>query len=402
MNSKTVDHDTPPSAEDYKLASGDNGVDQSWYLQENPDVAAAGMDPVIHYLVFGWREGRNPRSDFSTSGYLKANAEAARAQCNPLIHYLRHGGIKVAPERPQAARDFDSAKSDDGHDTATDPRLKRLLKHAQAFASDQPELPPVGTPRDFIDPERLAQLSATYPDIIECIARDTTPIPAEQNREDYNPGAHLSYWIGGFHDYRQTLRIAASHGVAKGRYLDFGGSTGRVFRHFALQTDNWDVWSCDFKLSSVNWCLRHFDRRVKAFPNTSTPSLPLEDNAFDLITAFSVFTHLDETELGWLLELRRLLRPGGIACLTIHDEQTWLNRHPLIESTLHRFRPDIAALPVLPKGKSVVTWRDDDPYNCNVFHAQDYVENVWGRFFEICERRSLWHGAQGVVVCRKQ
>src|SRR5262249_61875386 len=79
-------------ATDDELARGDRGVDRSWYLKEYPDVAAAGVDPVRHYLQFGWREGRDPRPDFSTAGYLMLHDAAERAGQNPLIHHLRNGG----------------------------------------------------------------------------------------------------------------------------------------------------------------------------------------------------------------------------------------------------------------------------------------------------------------------
>ncbi|MGC8016119.1 hypothetical protein ACP3V9_25390, partial [Salmonella enterica] len=29
-----------------------------WYLEQNPDVRAAGEHPLVHYLHFGMREGR--------------------------------------------------------------------------------------------------------------------------------------------------------------------------------------------------------------------------------------------------------------------------------------------------------------------------------------------------------
>lgn len=35
-------------------------VDPAWYLARNPDVAEAGMDPVLHYLHHGAEEGRAP------------------------------------------------------------------------------------------------------------------------------------------------------------------------------------------------------------------------------------------------------------------------------------------------------------------------------------------------------
>ncbi|GAH03569.1 unnamed protein product [marine sediment metagenome] len=85
--------------DDYKLICGPNGVDQVWYLEKYSDVADAGVDPIFHYLEYGWREGRDPRPDFSTSAYLTANEDVARAGCNPLVHYIRLG----RPERYPSA-----------------------------------------------------------------------------------------------------------------------------------------------------------------------------------------------------------------------------------------------------------------------------------------------------------
>ena len=85
------------AARDEGLARGDRGIDQAWYLATYPDVAAAGLDPVKHYLKHGWREGRDPRPDFSTRGYLALHEEIAGTQQNPLIHYLRRG-CRIAPQ----------------------------------------------------------------------------------------------------------------------------------------------------------------------------------------------------------------------------------------------------------------------------------------------------------------
>src|SRR5206468_3238736 len=41
--------------------------DPDWYRARYPDVAAAGIDPAIHYVENGWREGRDPGPSFSTS-----------------------------------------------------------------------------------------------------------------------------------------------------------------------------------------------------------------------------------------------------------------------------------------------------------------------------------------------
>jgi len=63
----------------------------SWYLQHNPDVRAAVMDPAEHYLYYGGFEGRDPGPGFSSAGYLAAYPDVKKARVNPLVHYLLYG-----------------------------------------------------------------------------------------------------------------------------------------------------------------------------------------------------------------------------------------------------------------------------------------------------------------------
>jgi hypothetical protein len=65
--------------------------DAVWYLESAPDVVAAGVDPLWHWLLQGWREGRDPNPLFDTQWYLRSHPQAAASGLNPLGHYLRHG-----------------------------------------------------------------------------------------------------------------------------------------------------------------------------------------------------------------------------------------------------------------------------------------------------------------------
>lgn len=58
-----------------------------YYLERYPDVAAAGVDAVDHYLKFGGAEGRDPSDCFSSSGY--AFLQGLAPQQNPLLDYLQ-------------------------------------------------------------------------------------------------------------------------------------------------------------------------------------------------------------------------------------------------------------------------------------------------------------------------
>lgn len=65
--------------------------DVAYYLARNPDVRAAGIDPLTHFLEIGWRQGRNPNADFNMADYLRLNPDVAASGMNPLLHYALYG-----------------------------------------------------------------------------------------------------------------------------------------------------------------------------------------------------------------------------------------------------------------------------------------------------------------------
>lgn len=73
---------------DYKTISKSKYFDKKWYLNMYPDVKRAGINPVRHYMQYGWREGRNPSPKFDTNGYLKRYQDC---HINPLLHYEQFG-----------------------------------------------------------------------------------------------------------------------------------------------------------------------------------------------------------------------------------------------------------------------------------------------------------------------
>ena len=75
-------------------------VDTSYYLQTYPDIAEAQLDPVEHFCVVGWREGRDPHPAFSTCYYLDSNADVAAAGINPYLHYVTVGQSEARAPLP--------------------------------------------------------------------------------------------------------------------------------------------------------------------------------------------------------------------------------------------------------------------------------------------------------------
>jgi hypothetical protein len=70
---------------------GDPLFDSPYYLAMNPDVSAAGVDPLRHFRDFGWKEGRDPNALFDTTAYLAANPDVKAAGIDPLQHYRDWG-----------------------------------------------------------------------------------------------------------------------------------------------------------------------------------------------------------------------------------------------------------------------------------------------------------------------
>jgi hypothetical protein len=77
----------------FQVHDGDGNplVDSLYYLERNPDVLQAGIDPTAHFNASGWREGRDPSGFFDVSAYLAANPDVRAAGINPLDHYHASG-----------------------------------------------------------------------------------------------------------------------------------------------------------------------------------------------------------------------------------------------------------------------------------------------------------------------
>ena len=72
----------------------------AWYLRRNLAVVERGIDPALHFLREGFREGRDPGPHFSIEDYLHAHPEVRRSGENPLLHALQFGD-PPSPPPPQ-------------------------------------------------------------------------------------------------------------------------------------------------------------------------------------------------------------------------------------------------------------------------------------------------------------
>lgn len=87
---------------DYIRRTGRNPhplFDRNWYLRRYPDVAAHGLDALLHYLLFGRREHRRPHPLFDAEWYAARYADFG-AQADPFLHYLEQGAAARLDPHP--------------------------------------------------------------------------------------------------------------------------------------------------------------------------------------------------------------------------------------------------------------------------------------------------------------
>jgi GT2 family glycosyltransferase len=105
--------------------------DRDWYLAHYPDVAAAGIDPAVHYVKHGSVERRSPGPNFDSGWYLTTYPDVAASGTDPLLHYLTDG-IREGRQ----ARNIDSyAQWVHDYDTLSDADRIAIRAHIEELAS---------------------------------------------------------------------------------------------------------------------------------------------------------------------------------------------------------------------------------------------------------------------------
>jgi len=228
---------------------------------------------------------------------------------------------------------------------------------------------------------------------------DGLPLPPPVLRMGY--AADDEEYIRSGRASAEALRgLLADHSVALepgSAILDWGCTTGRVLRHFGNEAVAGQVWGCDIDAPSIEWARDNLSPPFRFFTGTYLPHLPFADGSFRFIYGLSVFTHIEHLADAWLLEMHRLLEPGGCAIFSIHDEHT-------VAALRQGQRPpwmptDLSWDAILGHEATVV--RGDRWNRIYTFFRTDYVRRVWGQYFEVAEIRPESEGYQAAVVMRK-
>jgi SAM-dependent methyltransferase len=264
------------------------------------------------------------------------------------------------------------------------PVVTRLLAHERIV--ENPYLSakffPVQASNPYFILPNAPQAAHSNPD-------DPLPVPPEELWEGWGPLAE-DYLSSGRADVQSMIDIIARAGVDPAsllRIVDVGCASGRMMRFLPFDRPGSHVWGVDIKAKHISWCQQHLSPPFYFAVTTTMPHLPFEDNSFDLVYCGSVFTHMAELADAWFLELRRVLRVGGCAYLTIHDRNSVKiligkyrqrkDHAPLIETLLELDRrtsvlsSDYAYFAISTEPRSMV------------FYDADYLARKWSRYARI-------------------
>jgi SAM-dependent methyltransferase len=177
------------------------------------------------------------------------------------------------------------------------------------------------------------------------------------------------------------------------RVLDFGCGVGRVIRRFAPEAEQAEFWGCDLDRPSLDWLQANLEPPFRFFESAEEPGLPQEDGFFDLVYAFSVYTHFTDNWAGWLREHHRVLADGGLLFAT------FLGEGMLEALTGEEWDEDRIGMNPLMQGYS---WDRGGPIAIN---SPWWIRAHWGRAFEIvalAPRTESGVPSHGTVLARKK
>jgi len=232
----------------------------------------------------------------------------------------------------------------------------------------------------LVDGEEKPSLDYFYPG-------DKGIVPPPENRRRVHGGDVLpSYLLEGCSAFVKIERVLTQ---ACGRtyrsfttILDWGVGCGRFSRYFEpdRRSAPGSLIGIDIDGVNVQWCKHHMPWMQVDQVDVSPPT-SLGAGIADLVIGVSVFTHLREPDMfAWLEEMQRLVRPGGLVAVTTHGRTTF-SRSGLGQE----FGDRLEVVGYLDAGENpdIPGATPDAGYYRNVFHTEEYIRSVWGRFFTV-------------------
>jgi ubiquinone/menaquinone biosynthesis C-methylase UbiE len=234
------------------------------------------------------------------------------------------------------------------------------------------------------------------------------PVPPEYLWEGYGKTAEIYLGSGKEHT-EKMMGVLNSAGVSidkTNRILDFGCASGRMIRWLADFAEEREIWGVDLNAHHIVWCQDNLNPPFNFATVTTQPHLPFEDRYFDLIYCGSVFTHIDDLAEAWLLEIKRIMRPGGNLYVTIHDKHTadLIINHIDQVPYAKEFREFLLSYDRRINFQASTYYKfsiDPGGPESQVFYDIDYLRRLWGRILKIKSITPEAYGYQTALLLEK-
>ena len=229
--------------------------------------------------------------------------------------------------------------------------------------------------------------------------------------------AYVAQGRGNAEDLTEALATQGRSFADFESVLDFGCGSGRVLRHVVGRGGPVTRFTgCDVDAEAVGWARENLPGarwEVSRF----MPPLPFPDGEFDLVYSISIFTHFDEpTQFAWLEEMARVVRPGGLALLSIHGEHAYKAFMEDAEQSIDRasFTVRMASHGPLDQEGFIYEPFEINTWNKSEYpgiegsfgqtvHSEAYVRERWTTDFEVLDTLPRRIGGwQDLVLLRRR
>jgi SAM-dependent methyltransferase len=200
-------------------------------------------------------------------------------------------------------------------------------------------------------------------------------------------------------------------GLAKARILDAGSGSGAIARLIASRQRDWSVVGVDFNPNYVRYAEDR--RRAESLANLTFEQgdvrrLHFAEASFDLVWSRFVLYFLPDPEAA-ITEFKRLVRPGGIVILSLHN---WTSLINFPEDEILRGRQDrafgaIAGMSLAPKVPSMLSAAGFGDISVEIELDPIYtaIGNVGAdsrrNYADGALRRHPWRRTGGGLVCSR-
>ena len=146
------------------------------------------------------------------------------------------------------------------------------------------------------------------------------PEQMQRNTTSLAGSEALQQAYGFYRDIHVALVSIGTTIEATAKILDFGIGWGRIARFFMHDVPLCNIYGIDVDAEFVN-----ISRKLFGSENFDVcgpmPPIQYSDGMFDLVTAYSVFSHLSGPAfLAWMREFAQILRPRGYVAFTTRGE----------------------------------------------------------------------------------